>query len=70
MRSQRGGPVQYFGCQETGHVITNCPHRAQGASAQGATLPYNQPSTPHQRFNTSAQDVARETDATRRFQEV
>jgi len=40
-RSQRGGPIQCFGCQETGHVVTNCPHRAQGASALGAILPYN-----------------------------
>jgi len=33
-------------------------------------LPYNQPSTPHQGSNTSAQDVAREMDATQRFQEA
>ena len=69
-RGRRGGPIQCFGCQETGHFVVNCPHRAQGASALGATLPYNRPSAPHQRSNTSAQDVARETDATRRFQEA
>jgi len=37
-RGWRGGPIQCFGCQETGHVVTNCPHRAQGASALGTTL--------------------------------
>jgi len=66
----QSGPIQCFGCLETGHVIANCPHCAQGASALGATLPYNRPYAPHQRSNTSAQDVARETDATRRFQEA
>jgi len=70
MRGRQGGPVQCFGCQETGHVVANCPHCAQGASALGATLPYNRPIATHQRSNTSAQDVARETDATRRFQEA
>jgi len=25
-RSQGGSPIQCFGCQETGHVVTNCPH--------------------------------------------
>ena len=25
-RSQEGSPIQCFGCQETGHVVTNCPH--------------------------------------------
>jgi len=69
-RGQRGGPIQCFGCQETGHVVANCPHRAQGASALGATLPYNRPSAPHQPSDTSAQDVARETVGTRRFQEA
>jgi len=69
-RGRRGGPIQCFGCQETWHVVANCPHRAQGASALGVTLPYNRPSAPHQRSDTSAQDVARETDATRRFQEA
>jgi len=59
-----GGPIQYFGCQEMGHVVANCPHRAQGASALGATLPYNWPSMTHQHSNTSAHNVARETDAT------
>jgi hypothetical protein len=62
--SQRDGPVQCFCCQETGHVITNCPHRAQGASALDATLPYNWPSAPHQHPNTSAQDMARKMDVT------
>jgi len=33
-------------------------------------LPYNWPSAPRQLSNTSAQDVARETDATRRFHEA
>ena len=63
-RGRRGGPIQCLGCQETGHVVANCPHRAQGASALGATLPYIRPSAPHQRSDTSVQDVARETDAT------
>jgi len=63
-RTRRGSPIQCFGCQETGRVVANCPHRAQGASALGATLPYSQPSAPHQRSDTSVQDVARETDAT------
>ena len=68
----RGGPVQCFGCQsqETGHVVATCPHRAQGASVLGATLPYNWPIAPHQRPDTSAQDMAREMDVTRRFQEA
>jgi len=60
-RGRRGGHIQCFGCQETGHVVANCPHRAQGASALGATLPYNRPSAPHQRSDTIAQDVTRET---------
>jgi len=67
---RRGCPAQCFGCQETGHVVARCPHLAQGAIALGATLPYNPPSTPHQRPDTSAQDMAREVDATRRFQEA
>jgi len=33
-------------------------------------LPYNQPSAPHQRSDTSTQEVARETDATQRFLEA
>jgi len=58
----RRGPVQCFGCQESGHVIANCAHRAQGTSAPGATLTYNQPSVPHQRTDDSAQDMARAMD--------
>ena len=41
LRGGLRGPVQCYGCQELGHVITNCPHRAEGAGAQGATLTYN-----------------------------
>jgi len=63
-RGRRGGPIQCYGCQETGHVIANCPHRAQGASALGATLAYNLPCTPHQRSDTSAQDMARKMEVT------
>jgi len=37
-RGRRGGPVQCFCCQETGHVVANCPHCAQGTSAPGAIL--------------------------------
>ena len=66
-RGRRGGPVQCFGSQEMGHIIANCPHKAQGTSAPAATVPYNRPSAPHQRPNTSAQDMARDMDATRRF---
>ena len=35
-----------------------------------AILPYNQPTAPHQRSDTSTQEVARETDATQRFLEA
>jgi len=69
-RGRRGGPIQCYGCQETGHIISNCPHQAQGASALGATLAYNQPSAPQQRYNTSAQDMAREMEVTRRLEEA
>jgi len=71
-RGRRGGPIQCYGCQETGHVIANCPHRAQGASALGATLAYNRPSAPLQRSDTSAQDMTREImmEVTRRLQEA
>ena len=69
-RGRRGGPIQCYGCQKTGFVIANCPHLAQGASALGATLPYNRPSAPHQRSDTSAQDMAREMEVTRRLQEA
>ena len=69
-RGLRGGPVQCYGCQETGHVITNCPHRAQGANALGAPLAYHRPSAPHQRSDTGAQDMAREMEVTRRLQEA
>jgi len=70
MCGQRGGPIQCYSCQESGHVITNCPHKAQDASALGATLAYNQPSAPYQRSNTSAQDMAREMEVTRRLQKT
>jgi len=43
----RRGPVQCFSCQDSGHVIDNCPHHAQGESAPGAMLTYNRPSAPH-----------------------
>jgi len=66
MRSRRG-PVQFFGCQESGHVITNCPHCAQGTSAPGSTLTYNWPSAPHQRTDTSVPDMACAMDVTRRL---
>ena len=62
LRGRWRGPVQCYGCQELGHVITNCPHRAEGAGAQGATLTYNRPSAPHQRTDTSAQEMARAID--------
>ena len=58
----RRGPVQCFGCQESGHVIANCAHRAQGTSAPGATLTYNPLSAPHQRTSTSAQNMVRAMD--------
>jgi len=67
---RRGGPVQCYGCQEMGHAITNCPHQAQGASALGATLAYHRPSAPHQRSDTSVQDMAREMEVSRRLQEA
>jgi len=63
-RGLQGCPIQCYGCQETGHVISNCPYWAQGAYALGATLDYNRPSAPHQRSNTSAQDMAREMEVT------
>jgi hypothetical protein len=66
----RRGPVQCFGCQESGHVIDNCPHRAQGTSTLGATLTYNQPSPPHQRTDASAQNMAHAMDVTRRLEEA
>jgi len=53
-----------------GHIITNYPHRAQGTSAPEETVPYNRPSAPHQGPDTSAQDMARDMDATRLFQEA
>ena len=56
-RGRRGWHVQCFGCEETGHVVANCPHRAQGTSALGATLTYNRSSAPHQHTDTSAQDM-------------
>jgi len=54
----------------TGHVVANYPHRVQGTSAPGATLPYNWPSAPHQRTDISAQDMACKMDVTRRFEEA
>jgi len=69
-RGRRGGPVQCFGCQEMGHIITNCPHKAQGTSAPAATVPYNRPSATYQRPDTSAQCMARDMDASQRFQEA
>jgi len=62
--------VTCYGCQELGHVIANCPHRAEGTSAPGATLTYNRPSAVHQRTDTSAQDMARAVEVTRRLEEV
>jgi len=64
---RRGVPVQCFGCQEPGHIITNC----QGTSALGATLTYNRSNAPPQRTDTSAQDMARamSTNAWRRPQQ-
>jgi len=70
MRGLRGGPVQCFGCQEPGHIINNCPHKAQGTSAPGATLTYNWSSAPHQRTDISAQDMARTMDVDRRLEEA
>jgi len=58
----RRGPVQCFGCQESGHVIANCAHRAQGTSAPGATLTYNRPSVPHQHTDASVHDMAHAMD--------
>ena len=58
----RRGPVQCFDCQESGHVIVNCPHFAQGTSVPGATLTYNPLSAPHQRTSTSAQNMVRAMD--------
>ena len=67
---RQGVPVQCFSCQEMGHIIANCPHKAQGTGTPAATVPYNRPSAPHQHPNTSAQDMAHDMDATRHFQEA
>jgi len=70
LRGGRWGPVQCYGCQKLGHVISNCPHRAEGAGAQGATLTYNWPSVLHQRTDTSAQEMARAIDVNQRLEKA
>ena len=66
----RRGPVHYYGCQEPGHVITNCSHCAEGTNAPGATLTYNRPSAQHQHTNASAQEMAHTMDVNRRLEEA
>jgi len=69
MRGLRG-PMLCFGCQEPGHVITNCPHLAEITSTPGATLTYNRPSAHPQRTNASAQEMAHAMDANQRLEEA
>jgi hypothetical protein len=33
--SYEGQPQTYFGCQETGHIYQNCPHRRRGSPQEG-----------------------------------
>jgi len=60
--------TQCYGCQELSHVISNCPHCAEGTSASGATLIDNRLSVVLQRTDTSAQDMARTMEVNRRLE--
>jgi len=62
MTRGRRGQVLCYGCQEPGHVIANCPHRAESKGVTGMAVAYNQPSEVHPRTNNSAQDMARAMD--------